>query len=203
MTKPKSSSADSVAENKKSKTKFFLLLGAVVFVLFFAVMWNQSSEVVADVFKLLNFGILCALFYFFFKKKQIPETREKIAQKQAELQSKANQNKALLYQQEELDREIKQQELLARKLYGQIKVWSSSFEHKQQELLREQEDLTGKAKQRAQQQAEYKLNRSVSDIVFSKALENAKEKLTAQFVSEAEGKKFISSIVDFMRKEVS
>jgi len=189
-------------QKPQSKLMIVLSIALVAVVIFFVVMWYQSSHVVEVVFKFLNFGIFCALAFYVFKTKEIPKAKEKIAQKQAELQSKVNQTKTLLGQQKDLDRSMQEQELLAQKLFDQVKIWSSSFEHQQKKLREEQDELTQKAKQRAQQQAELTLGRAVKQQVFTKALHNAQEKLTAQFVSEAAGKKFIASIVEHMRKEV-
>lgn len=189
----------------KSQSRQYLILFLAFFVLavFLVVMYYMPPGVVETAFKLLNFGIFCGLVAWYLKTKHIPETREKIAQKHELLQSKADQNKILLNRHREFDNEIKKQELLAQKLFDQIKMWSSSFELKQKELQQEQTELMKKAVQRAQAQAEQKMETAVEQMVAAKVLENIKHTLTDQFASEQEGKKFNAVIFDFMRKEVS
>jgi len=197
MTKSKSK------PNSNFRTLFIIgsIFGVVILFTYF--MSYFSSSVVENVFKVLNFGIFFGLVCWVFKAKQIPQAKEKIAQKQAELHAKADENKTLFNLQKQIDLEIKNQELFAQKLYDQVKIWSVSFKQQQKELQSEQTELTKKAVKRAQQQAENKMSRAVRELVFERALQSAQKKLEQQFASHQEGKRFNAVIFEFMRKEVS
>ncbi|MFC1845687.1 hypothetical protein ACFLX2_01010 [Candidatus Dependentiae bacterium] len=163
----------------------------------------MSQAIVSFVFRLLNFGVICALATYFIKKKLVPQTEEKIAVKHAVLEDLTSQNKNLLDQQKELEKEADEQEVLGRKLFDQIKIWSVSFDKQLEELKEEQQELAQQSGRRAQEQAERKADIQIRSVILSKALSGAAQHLSSHFSSEKEGRSFTASIVERMRKEVS
>jgi len=200
MTKTNSKAQTKSSSFVRSLLIFLVAIGSVA--LFTYLMSFFSSKIIETVFKLLNFGIFCALAYWFFRTKQVPQAKEKIAQKQAELHGKMEENKTLLNLQKQVDLEIQEQDALAQKLYDQVKIWSTSFSDQKKALQSEQTELKKKAVVRAQQQAERKMSRAVSELVFERALHNAQKDLTQQFTQPQQAKKFNDVIFEFMRKEI-
>ena len=94
----------------------------------------MSSEIVSIVFRLLNFGVVVGIAAYFFKAKSLPDIKEKIAAKHAQLKDMEKENKSLLTRQQALEQEITQQELFGKSLYDQIKIWSVSFEQQLKEI---------------------------------------------------------------------
>ena len=113
------------------------------------------------------------------------------------------QNQQLLDQQRDLENEIDAQEKLGKNLYDQVKVWSSSFEHQVDKRQKEREVLAQQIKLRTQLQSERLVQKQVRSTIFSKALEGAQQELVEHFASEQEGKRYMTSIITKMRKDLS
>ncbi len=163
----------------------------------------MSSSVISTLFRFINFGLVCAVATYVFVKKILPSVKNKIAAKHTELQDIAAENKNLLEMQKEIQEEIDEQELLSRKLYDQISVWSSVFQ-KEQDLYRQEQALVVKRlRQRLDTQAEYKLHSQLRAAVLKKAFEGAQQELASFFASEKNGRQFVTSVIERMRKDLS
>jgi len=164
-------------------------------------MWT-SEVVISTIFRLLNFGVICFVAVYLFKTKMLPGIKEKIAAKYAALKELMTQNKDLLDQQKDLNREIKEQEMFGKQLYDQIGIWSLFFEQQLKEQKEQQAALGLQAVKRAQLQADNKVTREENLEIISAALAGAEQQLRAQFSSQKEGAAFSSAVVQQMRKEL-
>lgn len=163
----------------------------------------MSQAIVSLIFRLFNFGVICALSAYAVKKKLIPQTEEKIAAKHLAVEELALENKQLAHQQKELEKEVNEQELLGQRLFNQIKIWSISFEQHLHDVQKEQEELALLSMRRAQEQAERKAYEEMRSAILKKALDDAAKQLIVYFASEKAGANFNASVVDSIRKEVS
>ena len=162
---------------------------------------SASEVVISTIFRLLNFTVICAVTVYLFKSKMLPGIKEKIIAKYAALKELVSQNKNLLDQQRDLNREIKDQELFGKQLYDQISVWSISFEQQIKKQKEEQDALALQAVKRAQLQADNKVEVEGNIEILSNALAGAEKQLRSQFDSEKEGKEFTAAVIQQIRKE--
>jgi len=161
----------------------------------------MTEAFISTLFRFINFGLIGVLLSYLVKRNVIPQAKQKIAEKQAALKEKNEQNKLLLSRQKELEHEIEAQERLCKNLYDQIKVWSLSFSQRKKEFEEKQALLAEVAQKRLHAQAERKRNQVTNDAVLAKALERAQKDLVDFFSSEKEGRAFTAEIVMHMRED--
>jgi len=152
-------------------------------------------------YRLLNFFIIFALAVYFIQKKLLPDVKNKIVKKQSDIQDLKHESKRLLGLQNELEQEIQDQELLSKHLFDQIKIWSRFFDKECEEQEKTQELFVNRSKERFLQQKTVKSLKRMKDVVFSKALDDARIELEQLFASEQEGRRFTQTIIEFMRKD--
>lgn len=158
---------------------------------------------VSTVFRFINFSIIIGAAVYFFKKKMLPNVIKKMEDKHVDLQQLTKQNKQLLGQQKEMNNSIDGQEVLGKKLYDQITIWSRFFDTQLEQIQQEQAILVIKASQRLSQQQSYTMNEQLRIQVLSKALDSAKLNLIEQFALPQKGDAFTASVIEHMRKELS
>jgi F0F1-type ATP synthase membrane subunit b/b' len=162
----------------------------------------MSSEIVATIFRVLNFGVACGVGAYVFKKNLLPGIREKIAEQQQALKSMAQHNQDLLDQKNTIAREIVEQDEQGRRLCDQIRLWAVSFEKEMALCSQDRLALEQALEKRAHAQAEYNLKERIQRRVLETALVGVRQELAERFASDAEGKKMITRIIGHMREDM-
>lgn len=162
----------------------------------------MSSEIVALVFRFLNFGVAAGVGTYVFKKNILPDIKAKIAERRELVRAMEMRNQELLEQKNTVVREISEQEALGKRLYDQIKVWSFSYQKETALLEQERKIVRQEIERRAQLQAEIEAQAEINKQALTIALQGAEQELSRLFAEPQEGKIFIASVVEHMRKEM-
>ena len=163
---------------------------------------SMNETIVSTVFRFINLGVLIGLFSYLFKRKLLPIVIETIASKRAVLQNLAQENKSLLVQKQEVEQKIREQEITSKYLYDQVKIWSLVFDQRFLACQDEQRLLMRKSMQRSKTRADFAMYTSTRNTVCKKALDASQQNLRDHFSSKKEGRHFITSLVNFARKDL-
>ena len=161
----------------------------------------STNEIIAIVFRYINFGVFIGLGVYLFKKKLLPIIIQERAKKRAVVQNLASENKDLLVRQRTVEQEISEQEIESKHLYDQIKIWSLVFNKRLSESKNEQQLLMDSSLQRSKVRSDYAAYKLIRNTVCNKALNDSRQNLQGHFLSEEQGRRFMASLVHFVRKE--
>ena len=102
----------------------------------------MNEEIVAFIFKILNFFVLISLGIYFFKKYALQKITIGIARKESFVRGLFDRQQELEQQQYELDQTIAKEEHLCLVLKNKIDLWKHQVEKKLKKEKKEQEKYT-------------------------------------------------------------
>ncbi len=159
------------------------------------------TEFVVIVFRLLNFGVLIALFAYFFKKYALQVVHIRIAQKESVMKTLQSQQIQLEQKKSELDQNIDEQMQECTELKKKMDQWNENI--KQEVLIRmqEREHILKKITKYSQKRTEYYALDQIKKRVGYKAIEQTYITLKQQFSDEKKGTAFLGTIIKFVEQD--
>jgi len=158
----------------------------------------MSEEIIAFIFKILNFFVLIGLGVYFFKKYALQKITIGIARKASFIRGLFDRQQELEQQQYELDQTIAKEEHLCLVLKKKINLWRNQVEKKLKEKQEEQEKC---------KQILYKcLKKRIKIVVIGQAKEKAlriavdrtRAELEQQFAQEKKSCQFLEWTISWM-----
>jgi len=158
----------------------------------------MDEEIIAFIFKILNFFVLIGLGVYFFKKYALQKITIGIARKESFICGLFNRQQELEQQQYELDQTIAKEKQLCFVLKEKIDLWKHQVEKK---LKKEQEDRE-KYAQTVRVRLEKRMKTVVTGQVKEKALQlavsRARVELKQQFAQEKNSGQFLGWTISWM-----
>jgi len=157
-----------------------------------------NQDIVAIIFKLINFIALLGIGFFLFKKHIMPDLLASIIRKKENQNALSAQQVALEKQQLNLDALLKEDSLLCAEFRSKIDEWKKAvtleFEFDEKErnkaLIASNKRTTSIATQR---EHDY-----VQKIVTHAVVTDLKKSLTLHFENQKQGSEYLNSIFHFM-----
>ena len=163
----------------------------------------MNENIVAIIFRLLNFVGLFALFFYLFKKYALQMIIIQIGQKESILRNLFNRQQALEQEQYLLDERVTKEAQLCASLKEKVVRWRKLVDQKLAERDQERTDRIKLLSQVAHQHAENHAMNQVKKGVLSTIATQAQGVLSKRFADTKEGQEFIKPIIDFMHKSTS
>lgn len=160
----------------------------------------HGAEVIAIVFKLINFGVLMVGGGYLFKRYLLQDIKLQISKRQQKLADLALQNQLLKEQGKAMEFAIAEQQSVSRSLLQKIDLWKSLVSHHMQ--LREQEKNIRRSAltQKMKSQQMYIALQDAQKKALLPAIKKAGDVLTANYAATPLGQSFIRLIVKHMEK---
>ena len=161
-----------------------------------------SEDIVATIFRLINFISLIGLGFYIFKKHIASDMWNTITKKNAAKHALYNQHISLEKKQRDLDHILKEESLECEQFRLKIDEWKnkiaikSTMHEKQRQI---QKDLIAiKVLQRAEQRENTRVKTCITDLLIPEL----QESLSSHFNDEKNGMPYINSIVHFMGERI-
>lgn len=161
-----------------------------------------NEDIVAVIFRLINFISVIGLGIYFFKKNVAPDMWYLITKKKEARESLFNRQAMLEKKQSDLDTLLKEESLLCDQFRIKIDTWKQAVE--QESVLHQKKQLEYKTiiAQRAAQRALHKENSRIQIIVMDSLIPELQESLSHYFNKEQPSVEYLNSIVHFMDKKI-
>ena len=161
-----------------------------------------AESIITIIFRILNFAALIGLFAFMFKKyfrKEIETSIENDRLAEINLHTRIIE---IEHRGSELSEEIIKQEKLCQHLVARTDQWKVAFEKDIKLRQLEQQALRKLMAERAERQAKSIAYERVIQAVLPTALERARTRLAKSFANPADGKEFVQTILNHMKKSI-
>lgn len=155
-------------------------------------------EIVAIIFRLINFAILIVAGIYLFKRYALDWINEQIAGQAQELDLLQHQDQALARQQADNELAITEQEKLYQALLQKLDAWNNMFTIAKKQREREKGQTIILLQQKvAKQQNHLAVMRAQKEILPA-AINNAQQVLMNEFTSSERGHQYIKSLIVYM-----
>ncbi len=161
------------------------------------------KQVIAFVFRLINFAVLITVFYYLFKKYLLPTIQQSISDKKQHIQNLIDQQEVLEINQQEMDTILMQQAQLCANLKEQISQWRGRVELELAQRMQAKKELEEKLERLAHRKSDWLKQESIRKRVFPKAIAQARNDLYKKFSNEQHAKTFLDKILVGMKKDKS
>lgn len=158
-----------------------------------------SKEIVAIIFKAINFAALVWIFKYAFQNYLLPGLKEKLAAKFALFKRLEDKNQDLALQVELVDKESKDQEKLFELLKEKIKTWDQEVKKQENKDMLDQQKINNSHKIRIEIQAQNIHSQKLLSEVFPRVIAGTFKQLEQKFKQEQEAEKFFRNIIDYMK----
>lgn len=157
-------------------------------------------EVIAFLFKIINFSVLIGLVIYIFQRKVRGQIKTKIREKEVFWQNLQTNKQALIDQQHKLQMERAAQKDYGMELLKKIETWDAASKAHQQNLIEQMKHNAHKVYERSAKFYEKKQERQLIKKAVPIAFDQARETLIAQFAKEENIQKYMNNIFTFMKK---
>lgn len=160
-------------------------------------MWGEGISIF---FRLLNFGLLIALFIYLYKR-YIAQTLADSMQTQRALQNALEQERDILGEKQTiLDMNMQAQEALRVVLMQKIELWKSSFMSERQKHLVEKESLEKRLAEKMDVRKEQYTIEQAQQRILPLAIEKARQQLEKTFESAQKSEAYNAAIIAYLRE---
>ena len=160
-----------------------------------------NQDIVAVVFRLINFVALIGVAFFLFKKHLMPDLLMSIATKKNDLDYLATQQTALEKQQLNLDALLKEDALMCESFRLKIDEWKKVALAKAELQEKEHKDTINKYNQRIADIALQREQTRVQNIVTHEVTAQLKESLSTHFNGSEKNAEYMNAIIQFMNEK--
>lgn len=160
----------------------------------------MMTEIVAIAFKWINLSIFCGGGYYLFVTRMVPVIKQQMFAKKNEIARKQAHHKRLHHDLEQIDEQIVQQDLLAKRLLERVQQWrqrssqlNKSVEVERarcKQLLKERID-----EQRKQLRKEYGIV-----AVLPGTIDELKHEAIEHFSDEKRAQEFLDGMVTYLER---
>ncbi len=158
----------------------------------------MDEEIIAFIFKILNFFVLIGLGVYFFKKYALKKITIGIARKESFIRGLFDRQQKLEQQQHELDETIAKEKHLCLVLKEKIDLWKNQVEKKLKKEQEEQEKYTKIVYTRLKKRMEMVVTGQVKEQALQTAIGRARVELKQQFAQEKNSCQFLEWTISWM-----
>lgn len=162
-----------------------------------------NQEIIAILFKFINFFALIGVGYFLFKKHILPDLLLNIATKKHIQNSLYAQQTILEKQQLNLDTFLKEDALQCAEFRSNIDVWKHVVAQEQHAHEKDHNTIATLINQRNIQKSLHKEQKRVQQIVTHAVVDKAQKSLSGHFKDQQQSSKYLNAILQFMDEKKS
>lgn len=162
-----------------------------------------NQTIIVIFFKFLNLFALAGIAFFLFTRCIKSNLLAHITEKELEKENLRTQQLTLEKQQQELDTLLQEETMQCQDFRSKIEVWRNVVAREQEIQEKEHGDMTLVIKKRATDIALHKENERVKSIVIKTVAEDLEKSLTHTFTDPHKNAGYLTSIVQFMKENVS
>ncbi len=163
----------------------------------------SATEIIAFLFKLINFGALAGLFIYLFQRKVKDRIKTKIKEKEVFWQNLQTNKQALIDQQHKLRIEIACQKDYGNALLQKIVLWHKASSLQEQAFIEEAKINAQKVYERTRTFHEKKEERELLQQIVPLAIDEARKTLEDRFAQEKNAEKYMANIFRYLKKSSS
>lgn len=162
----------------------------------------ENKEIVTIVFKLINFAAFIWLVIYVFKSNILPDLKEKLAAKFALFKRLEEKNKDLIFQNDFLEKEIKDQDKLFELLKEKINTWDKELKKEKEKNLLDYKKIIDSHQSRTEIQIQNMHNQKLISEIFPRVIAGTFKQLEQKFKQEQESEKFFRNIINYMQNNI-
>lgn len=162
-----------------------------------------NQDIIAVLFRLINFATLIGIGFFLFKKHIMPDLLASIIRKKEHLDSLSAQQAALEKQQLALDTFLKEDILLCAQFRSKIDTWKKAVALETTNYEKEQTKTLSACNRRASIIALQREHKRVQTIVTHAVINDLKKSLSLHFKEQKQSSDYLNSIITFMNERTS
>lgn len=160
----------------------------------------HTTNIVAIVFRLINFGAFIALAVYLFKNYALSGITLQISKRQQKLADLALQNQRLKEQTKTTESSIANEQTVSHGLLQKIDLWKTLVSQHMLERDQEKESRESALVNKVKHQQTYIELRDAQKKALLPAIEKAREALMVNYTAQPLGQSFINTIVKHMEK---
>jgi hypothetical protein len=161
-----------------------------------------NYNIVAIIFKLINFIALLSITFLIFKKYIMPNIVAGIIRKKEHQASLSAQQANLEKQQISLDTFLKEDILLCAEFRSKIDKWKKTVTLETESYKKEHSKILINSTKRTETIATQREHNHVKKIVTHAVINNIKTSLSTHFKNEKQSSEYLNSIFNFMDKKI-
>lgn len=161
-----------------------------------------NQEIVAVVFKLINFFALIGVSFFLFKKYILPDLLASIIRKKENHNALCAQQATLEKQQLHLDALLKEDSLLCAEFRSKIDEWKKVVTLESESYEKERNKTLIASNERATTIATQREHNRVQKIVTQAVVTDLQKSLTLHFKNQQQSSEYLNSILHFMDERI-
>ena len=161
-----------------------------------------NEEIIATIFKLINFLCVITVGFYLFKKYVAPDIETTITKQVAAQKALQDQQITLENRQCELDATLKEQLLLCEQLKNTIDKWKNFVAIESAVAEKQHTAYKAVIEKKIAQRAVQKEHDRVQGVVINQLIPQLEESLSHFFNKENNNTHYLNSIVHFMNKRV-
>ncbi len=162
-----------------------------------------NQNIVAVIFKLINFFAIIGLVYFLFKKYVKADLLFAIEQKDADHASLLRQKITLENQLRNLDEQVQSESIQCQDLKSKIDEWKRKVNLEKEVHEKELSTLLLIAKKRRTEVACKQENQRVQNHVIDAVADDLKKTISHDFSHSKKGNDYLDAIIRFMNEKIS
>jgi|GEM_PF-1863821 len=162
-----------------------------------------NQDIIAIIFRLINFAALVGGSLFLFKKHVMPDLLLEIEKKKNAEESLFLQQAILEKQQRALDTLLKKESLQCEQFRLKIDEWKRVVAIEANEREKERNDIMDMVNQRIAHNAAQKEQVRIQKIITKTVVTDLEKSLSSYFKEPQQGTEYLSSILQFMNERVS
>src|SRR5579872_3810288 len=157
-----------------------------------------NEDIVAIIFRIINFISVIGLGIFLFKKYVAADIWDMIRRKKDAHQALIDEQAVLEHKQTELNRLLKEESVLCVEIRVKIDTWKESVEQESALLAQKRYELKVTAAHAIAHRAVHKENSRVQTIVIDALIPELEESLSDYFHHKEHGTEYINALINFM-----
>lgn len=157
-----------------------------------------NQDIIAIVFRLINFVALIGIGFFLFKKHILPDLLLSLTRKKENQDFLSAQQASFEKQQFHLDVLLKEDALMCQDFRTKIDIWKKAVALESDYHQKERNNIMATVKQRLAHNALQQEHSRVQNIVIHNVAIDLEKSLSAHFKDQKQGSAYLNSILQFM-----
>jgi len=162
-----------------------------------------NQEIVAVIFRFINFAALIGITIYAFKKYALPDILLSIARKKNKQDTLYKQQADLEKQQHNLDILLQKDTMECGVFRTKIDIWKKNVALEQAQREQERDKVIQRVKQRFAQHALQKEQQRIQTIVTKAVVEDIEKSLSKYFQKQQHSNDYLNSILQLMNERTS
>ncbi|HEB41903.1 MAG TPA: hypothetical protein ENI08_02710 [Candidatus Dependentiae bacterium] len=161
----------------------------------------MDEQIVAFIFKIVNFLVFIGLGVYFFKKYALRKIITGIARKESFIRGLFDRQQELEQQQYALDQTIAKEEALCLALKKKVNLWKHHVGNELKKQEKEQEEQTQNVYMRLKKRMEMIVTSQIKKKAFQRAIDRSRFVLKQQFAQEKNADQFLTWTISWMSED--